>query len=104
MLFALLVTFAPGFCAAHSGEEFQRNESRETVSAAADPGSDGASLLDAGFGLAGDTEDGSDEEAAIFFTVAMVDRASVSECPASDAWFFSFRRPSAHFCTGPPIL
>lgn len=105
MLFALLAAFMPVFGAPYSGNDFQ--ESREYVSAPADPGGDVASPLHATLYVAEDLEEEADEEEgdnSVFFALATLDRAPDAEYGAAHAWFPAFRRPSAHFGTGPPIL
>lgn len=107
MLFALLAAFAPVLGAPYSGSEFQENLAGEYVSAPDDPFGGAANPLRATLYLAEDLEEEGDEEEgdnAIFFALATLDHAADAEYQAGHAWFPAFRRPSAHFGTGPPIL
>lgn len=107
MLFALLAVLPPAFDAPQPGREFQENESREHVSAPADPRSGDASLVRATLSVAEDLEEEADEDEAdkaTFLALATLDCDPGAGYLATDAWFPSFRRPSAHFGTGPPTL
>lgn len=104
MLFALLAAFAPVIDAPLRGNELQQLESGDYLSAAADPRSDAASLVRAILGFAEEAEDESDGEEATFLALAALECDAGAEYQAADAWLFSFRPPSAHFCTGPPAL
>ena len=107
MLFALLAAFAPVLGAPYSGNEFQDNLAREYVSAPDNPFGGAASPVRAAFNIAEDIEEEADEDegdSAIFLALAALDPAPDAEYQAGDAWFPTFRRPSAHFGTGPPIL
>lgn len=106
VLLALLAAFAPALGAPSFGNEFQENASAEYVSAPDDPRGDAAGAVRATLYVAEDLEEADDEEgdSAILPALAALDHAADTQYRTAHAWLPAFRRPSAHFGTGPPIL
>ena len=99
MLVALLAILAPAFDAPLAG-----NRLGEHVSAPADPQGDAAPLVAVALSLVEDIDEETDQDDAIFISLASLPCAADGDYRAIDAWIPAVPRPAAHSCTGPPNL
>ncbi|TSD85016.1 hypothetical protein FFK22_029755 [Mycobacterium sp. KBS0706] len=100
MLFALLLAIvAPTVDAPFTGSEFGN-----CLSEPDDPQGDAAILVNATLSVAEDPEEEAAREDATFLALAGLPCAAGADYRATDAWRPSIPRPSAHPCTGPPML
>jgi len=99
VLFALLAIVAPTVDAPFTGSEFGN-----CLSEPDDPQGDAAILVNATLSVAEDPEEEAAREDATFLVLAGLPCAADADYRATDAWRPSIPRPSAHPCTGPPML